>query len=118
MHWPVCCYTAASQPAIDATVAVHKLFNAFCTACRTLGRVIIIEHFLAMTNPNYNKLIKSVDVGGIAGGEKFIAHGIFFKRVSDSLVKAGRPITPFSSFRLSQDHTPEHVEWQRTDDVR
>lgn len=33
--------------------------------------------------PNDKKLVKSLSVGGVAGGEKFLTHNIFFKFVAD-----------------------------------
>lgn len=33
--------------------------------------------------PNERKTVKSVDVGGVAGGEKFLSHNLFVKRVMD-----------------------------------
>ena len=54
----------------------------FAFAARQYGRIIIAEKFL----PNELKTIPpcTVSLGGIAGGEKFIVHGILFKFAIDS----------------------------------
>lgn len=47
--------------------------------CQILGRIVIVEAPL----PDHLKTVRSVNVGGIAGGEKFLSHNMFIKRVMD-----------------------------------
>eukprot|EP01132_Coremiostelium_polycephalum_P005864 gene5864-7293_t len=54
---------------------LSSLEHDFVYAAETYGRIIISEHFL----PDEIKTIKPVSVGGIAGGHKYIVHGIMFK---------------------------------------
>jgi alpha-tubulin suppressor-like RCC1 family protein len=58
------CYSELSALVID-----------FINMATTYARIIIGETFL----PLEEKTIKPVDFGGVAGGEKFIVHGILFK---------------------------------------
>ncbi|KAK5577689.1 hypothetical protein RB653_002634 [Dictyostelium firmibasis] len=54
---------------------LSSLEHDFVYAAESYGRIIISENFLA----NELKTIKPVNVGGIAGGEKYIVQGILFK---------------------------------------
>jgi hypothetical protein len=56
--------------ALDAQtyLQLSSVFEAFCTLLKIYGRVIITEYSLDQSE----KTIKSVDVGGVAGGEKFL----------------------------------------------
>jgi hypothetical protein len=47
---------------------LSSVFESFCTLLKVYGRVIITEYSLDQSE----KTIKSVDVGGVAGGEKFL----------------------------------------------
>lgn len=53
--------------------------NNFIAESKRIGQIIILEQHL----PIDQKTFKPIEVGGIAGGEKFICHGIFFKFVYD-----------------------------------
>eukprot|EP01129_Flabellula_baltica_P016706 TRINITY_DN9040_c0_g1_i1.p1 TRINITY_DN9040_c0_g1~~TRINITY_DN9040_c0_g1_i1.p1 ORF type:complete len:1267 (-),score=259.51 TRINITY_DN9040_c0_g1_i1:9-3788(-) len=66
----------------QSTVALEKDFNS---TVETLSRTIILEK----NTPNYLKSIKLVNVGGIAGGDKYIVHGILFKFASDKEIYPG-----------------------------
>ena len=52
--------------------------DAFVATASSCSRIIVSER----TVPNASKSIQPVDVGGVAGGEKFISHGIFFKVIT------------------------------------
>lgn len=47
----------------------------FCETASKIGKRIIEERNVEQEK----KAIKSVTIGGVAGGEKYIAEGIFFK---------------------------------------
>ncbi|KYQ93360.1 Histidine kinase A [Tieghemostelium lacteum] len=55
------------------------LTQDFVYASSTFGKVIISERYL----PNNEKTIPPIDIGGLAGGDKFIVHGILFKFAID-----------------------------------
>jgi len=55
------------------------LTQDFVYASQTYGKVIISERYL----PNHEKTIPPIDIGGLAGGDKFIVHGILFKFAID-----------------------------------
>ena len=74
---------------IDDSVilAEHKKFRKlaslakdFVYAAQTYGKVIISEKYL----PHQAKTIKPVAMGGIAGGVKYVVHGILFKFAIDT----------------------------------
>jgi len=65
----------AEDPSPEKYRELSRLAREFVFVASTYGRVIISE----MTLPESNKSIKSVQVGGIAGGRKYIAQGILFK---------------------------------------
>jgi hypothetical protein len=67
-------------------VRLRNLANDFVSVAEQYGRIIISERHL----PNADKTIRPVGVGGVAGGDKYIAQGILFKfavdtRISDDL---------------------------------
>eukprot|EP00753_Platysulcus_tardus_P018257 PLAT6799.1.p1 GENE.PLAT6799.1~~PLAT6799.1.p1 ORF type:complete len:1510 (+),score=553.32 PLAT6799.1:376-4530(+) len=68
-----------SEDDLARTVALGKLMRAFTQTALRVGKTIIREVAL----PVEEKTIKPADVGGIAGGSKFISGGIFFKFVLD-----------------------------------
>eukprot|EP01133_Synstelium_polycarpum_P015910 gene15910-18908_t len=55
------------------------LTQDFVYASQTFGKVIISERYL----PAREKTIPPIDIGGLAGGDKFIVHGILFKFAID-----------------------------------
>lgn len=62
-------------------VRVHKVYTLvrrWCDVVAPTARTIIAEAAL----PNDKKTVPSADMGGIAGGEKFLSQGVFFKRYS------------------------------------
>eukprot|EP01103_Thecamoeba_quadrilineata_P014362 TRINITY_DN4268_c0_g1_i1.p1 TRINITY_DN4268_c0_g1~~TRINITY_DN4268_c0_g1_i1.p1 ORF type:complete len:1004 (+),score=207.99 TRINITY_DN4268_c0_g1_i1:8-3019(+) len=59
---------------------LSNLSQDFCTNAKTYGRIIITEVVL----PNEHKTIKPCDLGGYAGGTKYIVNGIMFKFAFDS----------------------------------
>lgn len=72
------------QSFTDAARKYRELFNLireFSAVARSVGKVIASEAHLPVTA----KTVKPADVGGIAGGQKFYFHNIFFKRVMDDM---------------------------------
>ncbi|MEN8237451.1 MAG: hypothetical protein ABFQ95_07945 [Pseudomonadota bacterium] len=63
--------------------ALHHLGTSFVDRAVTCGRMIIEEYDV----PNRLKTIPAANVGGIAGGDKFIVHGILFKFAKDQEIK-------------------------------
>jgi hypothetical protein len=61
-------------------LGLRNLEHDFVYAAETYGRIIISESFL----PIQMRTISPVDVGGIAGGQKFIVQGILFKFAIDT----------------------------------
>jgi hypothetical protein len=59
----------------DTYLPMNMVFDNFCALLRVYGRVIITEYSLDQTE----KTIKSVDVGGVAGGEKFLIKYVYRK---------------------------------------
>ncbi|KAH3733018.1 Histidine kinase A [Pelomyxa schiedti] len=60
---------------ITINSALIDLASDFVNSARTYGRIIIKERFV----PETRKTIHAVNVGGFAGGEKYIVHNILFK---------------------------------------
>ncbi|KAL6066162.1 Clu domain-containing protein [Balamuthia mandrillaris] len=59
--------------------ALALLSRDFVKTASMYGRIVISEYFI----PPEKKTIKPVNVGGLAGGEKFICRNIFFKLAND-----------------------------------
>lgn len=59
----------------------HGIVREFVSYAEMIARVIIDEAYL----PIEQKSIKPVDVGGVAGGQKYLFKGIFFKFAIDSM---------------------------------
>lgn len=71
--------------------AMAKLSRDFVQLAKMYGRIIISEHRL----PDSEKTIKPTDIGGRAGGLKYIIRGILFKLSEDQMGsqdKNGNPI--------------------------
>eukprot|EP01114_Cavostelium_apophysatum_P012812 TRINITY_DN2960_c0_g1_i3.p1 TRINITY_DN2960_c0_g1~~TRINITY_DN2960_c0_g1_i3.p1 ORF type:complete len:1024 (+),score=326.20 TRINITY_DN2960_c0_g1_i3:288-3359(+) len=67
------------EEAFQKAESMKKLNQEFCNVAKKLGKVIISELFsLRRTIPPVTR-----SVGGIAGGDKYIAGGIFFKVARD-----------------------------------
>ena len=60
-------------------LGLRNLAHDFVYAAETYGKIIISEHCL----PQDMKTIKPCDIGGVAGGLKFICQGILFKFAID-----------------------------------
>jgi hypothetical protein len=77
---------ARAVNSLDTLVRLRNLANDFVSVAEQYGRIIISERHL----PNIDKTIRPVGVGGVAGGDKYIAQGILFKfavdtKISDTL---------------------------------
>jgi hypothetical protein len=57
-----------------------QLSADFIAICQTYGRIIIGEHFLRREE----KSLRKRDLGGFAGGDKFVIRGILFKLARDT----------------------------------
>ena len=68
------------QKRVEANQELMHLSQDFVHAARTYGRIIISEVYLPMKR----KTIKPLNLGGVAGGEKYIVHNILFKFAVDS----------------------------------
>lgn len=69
-----------STTPIERTVALLRLSDEFCAEAQRIGQVIISE--LAL--PNAQKTYKPRDMGGVAGGQKYLEAGVFFKFTRDA----------------------------------
>jgi hypothetical protein len=56
------------------------LSDDFTEAAQKIGRIIISELHLA----NSEKTFKPRDMGGVAGGQKYLEEGVFFKFARDA----------------------------------
>lgn len=62
----------------DSAIKFQKLSDLgkdFVTIAEAYGKIIISEYY----QPIHRKTIKPADIGGIAGGQKYICKGILFK---------------------------------------
>lgn len=66
---------------LDHYNKLSSLAHDFVYVAKTYGKIIILERFL----PSGQKTIKPVDIGGTAGGEKYICQGILFKFAVDTV---------------------------------
>eukprot|EP01129_Flabellula_baltica_P001758 TRINITY_DN1167_c0_g3_i1.p1 TRINITY_DN1167_c0_g3~~TRINITY_DN1167_c0_g3_i1.p1 ORF type:complete len:1479 (-),score=312.24 TRINITY_DN1167_c0_g3_i1:5-4441(-) len=80
-YWTNKFYSLIEDDADPALVVEH--LEDFAQMATNFGRIIISEKFV----PYHRKTIKSSSIGGVAGGEKYIVSGIFFKFAHD--VKIG-----------------------------
>jgi tetratricopeptide (TPR) repeat protein len=64
---------------LNVLLSIGQLVSDFTNAAMRIGRVIISEAF----QPAERKSIKPVAVGGVGGGLKFVAEGMFFKFAVD-----------------------------------
>ena len=58
---------------------LRALAHSFSNVAKLIGTEIVLDR----TRSVYDQKIPSIDAGGLAGGEKFIAKGIFFKFARD-----------------------------------
>lgn len=64
-----------SEEKLAKSIALRKLADEFIDVATRLGKIIIEE----VRVPPVSKTVKPIAAGGIAGGEKYAAEGIFFK---------------------------------------
>ena len=64
---------------------ILEIFSEFEFKCKLYGGVIISEKHL----PDKQKSIKPLDIGGVAGGTKFMCNGILFKFANDVEMDGG-----------------------------
>jgi hypothetical protein len=64
---------------IEVYSQVADLYSNFLYTAKTYGKIIISEVYL----PVAEKSIKPADLGGVAGGLKYVAHNIYFKFALD-----------------------------------
>lgn len=72
----------ASPALVRWLMDMHALVEDFSTCVARIARVVIIEAALGV--PREQRAIQATDAGGVAGGEKYVLHGIFVKRVHDA----------------------------------
>ncbi|KAL7711905.1 Clu domain-containing protein [Entamoeba marina] len=65
----------SEEESLEKYDALVRFANNFLSTVETYGKIIISEMFL----PIDQKTIKPVTLGGVAGGEKYVVKGIFFK---------------------------------------
>jgi hypothetical protein len=63
----------------DSMVMIHNLYTEFVRTARFYAELLVKEKF------SEKKTIKVINVGGIAGGDKYITDGIFFKFSTDNI---------------------------------
>eukprot|EP01125_Pyxidicula_operculata_P010592 TRINITY_DN3486_c0_g1_i1.p1 TRINITY_DN3486_c0_g1~~TRINITY_DN3486_c0_g1_i1.p1 ORF type:complete len:1904 (+),score=397.79 TRINITY_DN3486_c0_g1_i1:1-5712(+) len=66
--------------------ALNSLANGFFQTAATYGKMIISEQNI----PDHKKELKTKNIGGRAGGSKFLVHGLLFKHSTDSVLPSGR----------------------------
>ncbi|KAL6045370.1 Clu domain-containing protein [Balamuthia mandrillaris] len=64
----------------EALLELHTLYKDFMRTAKLLAITIVDQHFL----PVQKRTHKPADTGGIAGGDKYMVQGIFFKFAIDS----------------------------------
>jgi hypothetical protein len=62
------------------SVKIGDLVHQFTVIAEVLAQIIVDE----LPQPDAKKLIPPVNLGGVAGGAKYISHGILFKFAIDS----------------------------------
>lgn len=83
----------------------HGIVREFVSYAEMIARVIIDEAYL----PIEQKSIKPVDVGGVAGGQKYLFKGIFFKFAIDSMGIYGGD----SNAAKAASKSPNHIRVAR-----
>ena len=66
--------------AVERSAALLRLSDEFCETAQRIGRIIIDE----LSLPNSKKTYKPRDMGGVAGGQKYLEGGVFFKFARDA----------------------------------
>jgi hypothetical protein len=62
-----------------------QLSTDFCEAATTFGKIVISEHLLH----DDLKTLPTTNIGGVAGGAKYVVRGILFKLVKDPMLPSG-----------------------------
>lgn len=70
----------SDQDGLERSAALLRLSDEFSDAAQKIGRVIISELHL----PDARKTYKPRNMGGVAGGQKYLEHGVFFKFARDA----------------------------------
>ncbi|GAM20836.1 hypothetical protein SAMD00019534_040110 [Acytostelium subglobosum LB1] len=78
--WNVEFQTLVNNNRMEGYREISKLAHDFVYTAKIYGKVIISELML----PLHLKTIKPINIGGVAGGHKYIALGILFKLALDS----------------------------------
>jgi hypothetical protein len=65
---------------LQPSVKIGDLVHQFTAIAEVLAQIIVDE----LPRPDAKKLIPPVNLGGVAGGAKYISHGILFKFAIDS----------------------------------
>ncbi|ELR18277.1 uncharacterized protein ACA1_370310 [Acanthamoeba castellanii str. Neff] len=71
------------RPSLEVYTKLSHHAHDFLSAAETYGKIIISERYLS----NDLKTIKPVDMGGAAGGTKYICRGILFKFSVDTKIR-------------------------------
>lgn len=71
------------RPSLEVYMKLSHHAHDFLSAAETYGKIIISERYLS----NDLKTIKPVDMGGAAGGTKYICRGILFKFSVDTKIR-------------------------------
>eukprot|EP01124_Arcella_intermedia_P030584 TRINITY_DN6724_c0_g5_i1.p1 TRINITY_DN6724_c0_g5~~TRINITY_DN6724_c0_g5_i1.p1 ORF type:complete len:141 (-),score=27.62 TRINITY_DN6724_c0_g5_i1:46-468(-) len=69
----------------EKSTEIEALVEHFSATASMIAKVIIGEYHL----PNSQKLIKPINNMGIAGGNKYMVHGLFFKQPTDKQLIPG-----------------------------
>ncbi|PRP80494.1 hypothetical protein PROFUN_11716 [Planoprotostelium fungivorum] len=84
--------------------AGHKLAKEFADAAVLYAKIIINEIYL----PDYLKTYQACDIGGVAGGQKYIVQNILFKFAGDTLLMEDPPVWMYGT------DGPDHKSASRT----
>ena len=68
------------QKILEKSTQLNALATSFVQTAKRCGKIIISELHM---DDQYRTIQESPDVGGEAGGKKFIHHGIIFKLAQD-----------------------------------
>eukprot|EP01104_Vermistella_antarctica_P017137 TRINITY_DN6023_c0_g1_i1.p1 TRINITY_DN6023_c0_g1~~TRINITY_DN6023_c0_g1_i1.p1 ORF type:complete len:1031 (+),score=322.01 TRINITY_DN6023_c0_g1_i1:387-3479(+) len=79
---PAASASAGGVPSVDGLRTFFKVVDDFRYTSQLYARIIVSE----MCMPNSLKTIKPVNIGGVAGGEKYIVKGILFKFAVDTML--------------------------------
>jgi len=74
--------TTKNDDDVEKAKEMSDLADNFFAAASTFCKMIVAEQHVV----DKDKKIRPMDVGGVAGGTKFSAHGLFFKYPVDTLI--------------------------------